>query len=107
VQIWHAPFDRYATPGGSALDVGCGPGVFTFSLSQRVESVVGIDGASEMLHRCEAQRRELKADNARFVQAYLPLEREADFEPADLMIARASWNTSMISMVSSRSSVGC
>jgi SAM-dependent methyltransferase len=87
VQIWGALLDRYATPGGSALDMGCGPGVFTFYLSQRVGSVVGIDGASEMLQRCEAQRRELKADNVRFVQARLPLEREADFEPADLLIS--------------------
>jgi SAM-dependent methyltransferase len=87
VQIWSELLDRYATPAGSALDMGCGPGVFTFYLSKRVGSVVGIDGASEMLQRCEAQRQELKADNVRFVQARLPLEREGDFEPADLLIS--------------------
>lgn len=87
VQIWSELIDRYATPAGSALDMGCGPGVFTFYLSKQVGRVVGIDGASEMLQRCEVQRQRLKADNVHFVQARLPLEREADFEPADLLIS--------------------
>jgi SAM-dependent methyltransferase len=87
VSIWNELLDKYANPRGTALDMGCGPGVFTFYLAPRVRSIVGVDGAPEMLERCERQRQQLAAHNVRFVHARLPLAPQLQLEAADLVIS--------------------
>ncbi|HVW30876.1 MAG TPA: methyltransferase domain-containing protein [Polyangiaceae bacterium] len=87
VRIWNGLLDRHATPGGTSLDLGCGPGVFTFHLAKKGGRVVGVDGAADMIQRCRAQREQLGLENVEFVQARLPLVRESDFAPADLVIS--------------------
>lgn len=87
VRIWNGLLDRHARPGGTSLDLGCGPGVFTFHLAKKGGRVVGVDGAADMIQRCQAQREQLGLGNVEFVQARLPLARESDFEPADLVIS--------------------
>jgi hypothetical protein len=61
--------------------------VFTFHLSKQVGSGVGIDGA----FRDAAALRELSAapqgGQGAFRTGRFPLERKADFEPADLPIS--------------------
>jgi 2-polyprenyl-3-methyl-5-hydroxy-6-metoxy-1,4-benzoquinol methylase len=87
VRIWNALLDRYATRGGLSLDMGCGPGIFSFYLAEMGGRVVGIDGAPEMVELCEAQRRERGLENIRFVQARLPAVDEGDLANADLIIS--------------------
>lgn len=87
VRVWNALLDRHATRGGSSLDMGCGPGVFTFHLARMGGSVIGVDGAPDMVATCETQRQKLGLDNVRFVQARLPMDRADEFAPADLVIS--------------------
>src|SRR5438132_6825369 len=72
VRLWHELLDRYATRDGFSLDIGCGPGLFSFYLAEKGGRVVGIDGAPDMIAVCEAQRRERGLPNVTFFQARLP-----------------------------------
>jgi len=87
VSIWNALLDRYVTPGGLSLDMGCGPGIFTFYLAKKGGRVIGVDGSPDMVARCEAQRAELGLDNVSFVQARLPDVGDSLPKQADLVIS--------------------
>src|SRR5262245_6978599 len=67
IEVWNGLLDRYAKKGGSALDLGCGPGIFSLYLAQMGCNVIGVDGAPDMIERSEAQRERLGLANARFV----------------------------------------
>jgi 2-polyprenyl-3-methyl-5-hydroxy-6-metoxy-1,4-benzoquinol methylase len=87
VRIWNGLLDRYAPRDGLSLDMGCGPGIFSFYLAAMGGRVVGIDGAADMVELCEVQRRERGLENIRFVQARLPVVDESDLADADLIIS--------------------
>jgi 2-polyprenyl-3-methyl-5-hydroxy-6-metoxy-1,4-benzoquinol methylase len=87
VRIWNTLLDRYATRDGLSLDMGCGPGIFSFYLAEMGGRVVGIDGAAGMVELCEAQRRQRGLENIRFVRARLPEVDEAELANADLIIS--------------------
>lgn len=85
--IWHQLLDTYATPGGTAIDIGCGTGVFSFYLAGRGISVIGVDGAPGMIQHCEERRNQQGIDNITFVQATLPHVDETRLNRADLVIS--------------------
>jgi 2-polyprenyl-6-hydroxyphenyl methylase/3-demethylubiquinone-9 3-methyltransferase len=85
--IWHDVLDRHARKGGVAYDMGCGTGVFSFYLAEKGGSVVGLDGAADMVALCEARRKERGLNNVRFVQARLPEVDETALPEADLVIS--------------------
>jgi 2-polyprenyl-3-methyl-5-hydroxy-6-metoxy-1,4-benzoquinol methylase len=86
-RLWTTLLDKYATPGGLALDMGCGTGVFTLHLAEKGGRVIGVDGAVDMIEHCEQRRRERQLANIRFVQATLPDVDETAMAGADLLIS--------------------
>jgi 2-polyprenyl-3-methyl-5-hydroxy-6-metoxy-1,4-benzoquinol methylase len=86
-RLWTALLDKYVTPGGLALDMGCGTGVFTFHLAEKGGRVIGVDGAADMIEYCEGRRRARQLTNIRFLQATLPDVDEAAMAGADLLIS--------------------
>ena len=67
-EIWSRLLRQYSRPGGVAIDMGCGPGVFSFLLADLGLEVVGIDGAPDMVQACEARREKRGLRNVRFIQ---------------------------------------
>ncbi len=87
LDVWRELLDKYRVPRGLSIDMGCGTGVLSFELANRGGSVVGVDGAPEMVKFCEAQRSERGLDNIRFIEARLPSVDESDLTNADLIIS--------------------
>jgi len=87
LEVWDDLLARHVTPGGLALDMGCGSGVFSFKLAALGSRVVGVDGAPEMIAFCEQQRKERDLDTVRFFQATLPNIDETGLSDADLLIS--------------------
>ena len=85
--IWRELLDRYSVPGGVAIDMGCGTGIFSFYLADRGMRVLGVDGAPDMVKFCETQRVERGLDNVRFTEGRLPAVDESQFPPANLLIS--------------------
>jgi 2-polyprenyl-3-methyl-5-hydroxy-6-metoxy-1,4-benzoquinol methylase len=86
-EIWNRLLRQYSKPAGVAIDMGCGPGVFSFLLADLGLEVVGIDGAPDMVQACEAQREKRGLTNVRFIQGTLPQIDETTLERADLLIS--------------------
>jgi ubiquinone/menaquinone biosynthesis C-methylase UbiE len=87
LKLWCGLLDKYHTPGGVSLDMGCGTGVLSFYLASKPGRVVAIDGAPGMLKFCEEQRVARGIDNVRFVQGRLPAVELPDVTSADLIIS--------------------
>jgi 2-polyprenyl-3-methyl-5-hydroxy-6-metoxy-1,4-benzoquinol methylase len=87
VELWEKLLQRYQTPKGRALDLGCGAGVFSFRLAELGNQVVGVDGAPNMVASCEARRQERGLQNLRFMQGTLPRIDETGLAGADLVIS--------------------
>lgn len=85
--IWRELLDRYVVPGGDAIDMGCGTGIFSFYLAEKGARVVGVDGAPDMIKFCETQRRERRMDNIRFMEGRLPAVDESQLPEANLLIS--------------------
>lgn len=76
--------DRQAVGKRFAIDVGCGAGVFTAALAERVPKVVGVDGADRMIELC---RQTVQLPGVTFRSQRLPLpDSETDLHGADLAI---------------------
>src|SRR5579872_7201781 len=69
--VWHHLLTRYAVPGGLAIDMGCGTGMFTFELAKLTGQVIGVDGSADMIAFCNTRRAELGVDNVTFRQGLL------------------------------------
>jgi 2-polyprenyl-3-methyl-5-hydroxy-6-metoxy-1,4-benzoquinol methylase len=87
LEIWSELLDEYTVPGGLAIDMGCGTGVFTFQLAAKSGRVFGIDGAPDMVRFCEQQRVERGVQHVTFMQARLPVIDETRLAGADLIIS--------------------
>jgi 2-polyprenyl-3-methyl-5-hydroxy-6-metoxy-1,4-benzoquinol methylase len=71
--VWTALMDQYLTLGNRVLDLGCGSGVFSFYAAEKGCSVVGIDGAENMVSICEQRRLARGFDQVSFRRAEIPL----------------------------------
>ena len=71
LEVWTGCIDRYGRPGGTVLDVGCGPGVFSLYAAARGMRVTGLDPAENMLAICRRVKAERGLDDAVFIQAGL------------------------------------
>jgi 2-polyprenyl-3-methyl-5-hydroxy-6-metoxy-1,4-benzoquinol methylase len=88
LQIWGELLGRYWGPGCTAIDMGCGTGVFSFFLADKKGArVVGVDGAPDMVKFCEAQRLQRGMDNVRFFEGRLPVVDESQLPQANLLIS--------------------
>src|SRR5262245_23948735 len=85
--LWSGLLDKYAVPGGTSIDMGCGTGVFSLYLAEKGGHVVGVDGAAEMVAFRDERRSERRLDNIRFMQGRLPVVDESGLTPADLLIS--------------------
>jgi SAM-dependent methyltransferase len=87
VRVWQELLDRYAVRDGLSLDMGCGPGIFSFYLAEKGGRVIGVDGALDMVEFCEKQRQERGLNNVRFVRGRLPAVDDTELHDADLVIS--------------------
>jgi ubiquinone/menaquinone biosynthesis C-methylase UbiE len=82
-----AALDQHGRAGGVALDVGCGPAVFTRELLDRGYSVLGIDSAPAVV----ARAREVVADHPRAARATFTVgdveQLEVDSGSVDAVLA--------------------
>jgi len=78
--VWRGPTDAFLdgleiAPGARVLDLGCGPGLVTAQLRERVGpsgSVTALDEAPRWVEHLQGRVRERGWDNVRVVQARLP-----------------------------------
>ena len=70
-EIWSALIDRHTPEGGTVLDVGCGPGLFSVRAARRAAQVTGIDGSREMLVLAEAVSGKEGLSNVDFQQLWV------------------------------------
>lgn len=56
-------------PGFSIIDIGCGPGTYSFRFAELVEEVVCLDGSREMLNRLESKCLETKTSNIEHIHS--------------------------------------
>jgi len=65
-------------PRDHVLDLFCGMGNFTLPIARRAGSVVGVEGAAELVRRARANAQRNQLQNATFYTAnlYEPLDRE-------------------------------
>ena len=77
--------DRYADGAGTACDMGCGPGLFSFYLARRGVATTGIDGSAKMIEICEEKKKAEGVENVRFFQAVLPCP-DMRLAPVDILL---------------------
>ena len=86
--VWTKILDKHIPEKSKVLDLGCGSGVFSFYLAmQKHCPVTGIDGAENMIRMCEARRKSLELEQARFIQADIPLSNDLLPERFDAVIS--------------------
>ncbi|MCX5676455.1 MAG: class I SAM-dependent methyltransferase [Planctomycetota bacterium] len=86
--IWAGLIDKYSPAPEKALDLGCGSGVFTFYVSDKARTVIGIDASREMIAMCEQRKAERGARNATFMKGLIPQDfhEQAAALRADLVL---------------------
>ena len=70
--VWSALLDKYAVGRDSALDLGCGSGIFSFYLAGKGLKVTGVDAADQMIALCEKEKAAKGVVNATFVNDRIP-----------------------------------
>lgn len=86
-QILTGLLNKYATAGSTALDLGCGNGVFSFYLAKKGLNVVGVDASGKMIELCEKQKSQLSLNNIRFLKGELPFIETDNIPQADLILS--------------------
>ena len=84
--LWTQILDRYAKGLSSALDLGCGSGVFSFYLARLGLEVTGIDAADGMIALCEKHKKDHGIGNSTFHRKVIPFPSE-EFKPVDIIIS--------------------
>lgn len=72
-QVWLKFLKQYIATDSKVLDLGCGPGVFSFFLNEYCSEVIGIDGAEKMIDLCDAKKSSCESEKVNFYQEKLPM----------------------------------
>lgn len=72
-RVWLKFLKQYIAPDSKVLDLGCGPGVFSFYLNDYCSEVIGIDGAEKMIALCDAKKSSCESKKVNFHQEKLPM----------------------------------
>lgn len=83
-QLWAGLAKKYSTAGGTAVDLGCGPGILSQSLLSTGMKVIATDGSKEMLELCRKNNAGA-GDRLELIQARLPEIRELDGRKCNLL----------------------
>lgn len=86
-KVWTGLLDRHALGARSAIDLGCGSGIFTFYLADKNLRVVGIDAADRMIELCRAEGLKRGLQTVQFFKSELPALPDVSLEKADLIIS--------------------
>jgi 2-polyprenyl-3-methyl-5-hydroxy-6-metoxy-1,4-benzoquinol methylase len=70
-EVWHDLIEHYCAPISTALDLGCGSGVFSELLASRARKVVAIDGSPAMLDIARRAIRDKGLANIELMEARL------------------------------------
>lgn len=87
VEIWTALLAKYRGEAKTAIDLGCGSGVFSYHLWEQGLQVTGVDGAPGMISLCERRRSGRNNEGLRFLLGRLPDLEGVPLEAADLVIS--------------------
>lgn len=85
--VWTELLDRHAADARSAIDLGCGSGIFTFYLAGKNLRVVGIDASIRMIELCREEARKRGSQTVQFFKSELPKLQNVKLEKADLIIS--------------------
>jgi 2-polyprenyl-3-methyl-5-hydroxy-6-metoxy-1,4-benzoquinol methylase len=85
--LWRMLLDRHVVGGKTAVDLGCGSGIFSFYLAEKGLRVSAVDGSAEMLALCRQRQAELGLANVTFQQGVLPELVGVSLAPADVLLA--------------------
>jgi len=71
-------------PDESALDLFCGLGNFSLPMARRAKSVIGVEGAANLVERARYNAQRNQINNVQFFAAdlSLPLDQEPWFDPS-------------------------
>lgn len=87
-EVWTNILNAIVKPNMKVVDIGCGSGVLSFFLASKGCSVIGIDGADNMIDICKKTREEKNIENVDFYQHYLPLENiPKEWQNRDIVMA--------------------
>jgi len=85
-RIWTHLIDKYAIGSVSAIDIGCGAGVFSLYMAKKGINTIGIDGAESMIRTCNYNKEKLCLEKVQFVQAEIPFLPGLEINAADMII---------------------
>jgi ubiquinone/menaquinone biosynthesis C-methylase UbiE len=85
-QIWSRLLDKYAALSSSAIDLGCGAGIFSLYLGKKGIEVLGIDNAGAMLDLAARRAQECRLSNIRFILADVAKLSVQELPSVDLVI---------------------
>lgn len=87
-QLWTEKLANYIVPEIKVLDIGCGPGVFSFFLATKNCKVMGIDGSAEMIALCNLQKKNHPNMNVSFKVDIFPFKTiPREYQDVQLVIA--------------------
>lgn len=86
-RVWLSFLDKYHSEAKFAYDIGCGPGLFSFYLSQKGLKVEGWDGSEGMIELCEKEKAKRGDKSTQFRKLYIPISVTDTMEKADLVIS--------------------
>lgn len=87
--VWTDFLDRYARGFKTALDLGCGSGIFSFYLGEKGLAVTGVDAADGMIALCESEKAARGTSRVNFVSAKIPVSG-ATILPGDVDLVISS-----------------
>ena len=87
VEKWAGVIQRFAPNVGTAIDLGCGPGIQSSLLLKKGLSVLAADGSLEMLNLCRKNNAQwIQKENFQTTQATLPELKEIQGKQVDVVI---------------------
>ena len=86
IQIWTHLLNKYSKNKFTALDMGCGNGIFSFLLAKLGLNTVGIDAVDEMIKLCEKHKLKTNLKNINFKQADITHAKELKLDKVDILI---------------------